>query len=150
MNELMADVEKALLAHPSMEPVKQGGGVLILGELEDFPPQAKTPCVVLVDPGAHAYTHLSSGVLDRVMTLEVVVVQRSMDYRADMAIGGPTDIGIEDLATLVRKVLDNNRLDAKYVWAFVVSSGKPKPFKTNNPQLLGKPLTFDYRRIESP
>lgn len=150
MNELMKDVEKALLDDPRMEPIKQGGGVMILAEIEDYPQQAKTPNIVLIDPGATQYTHLSSKVLDRNMALEVHVVQRAMDYREDMAVGGPTDIGIEDLATLVRKVLDNNRLGAKYVWAFVVASGKPRQFKTDNPQLLEKPLTFDYRRIESP
>jgi hypothetical protein len=146
----MADVRKALLDDPRMEPVKQGGGVLVLAEMEDFPPQAKAPCVVLIDPGASSFTHLSSKVLDRNMALEVHVVQRQFDYRDSMAIGGPVDIGIEDLAKIVQKVLDNNRLDAKYVWAFLVASGKPRPFKTNNPQLLEKPLTFDYRRIESP
>lgn len=146
----MQDVKAALLADPRLEPVKQAGGVLILSEMEDFPPQVKAPCVVLIDPGATTYQHLSSGVLDRQMALEVHVVQRQFDYREQMATGGPVDIGIEDLATIVRKVLDNNRLNAKYVWAFVTASGKPRPFKTSNPQLMEKPLTFDYRRIESP
>lgn len=150
MNELMADVRDVLNADPRLASIQSGGGVIILPSIDEWQDQQKTPCIALVDPGGHPTVHLSSYTVDRRLNLEVWVVQKTMTDRDTALIDVGNDETLEALVRVVRKVLDMNRMHAKYAHAQLSGEGKPTSIRQGMPQLLGKPLIFEYRRIESP
>lgn len=150
MNELTRDVLQVLTEHPRAAPFLAGGGILSLPSIDDWPETNKTPAVVLIDPGGHTHTHLSSLVRDTRYTLEVWVVSRDMSERDDVQITTVVEDPIADLVQVVVDILDMNRIRAKYASAYLTGESKPTPFHDGSPQLLGKALIFEYRRIKSP
>lgn len=150
MNELLADVRAVLEADPRLAFLQAGGGILHLPAIDGWPDQQKTPAVVLVDPGGHPTAHLSSYVVDRRLNLEVWCVQKYMGVRVESLVDTVNDVALETIVRVVRQVLDMNRLYGKYAHAQLTGEGKVTPIRDGLPQLLGKPLIFEYRRIESP
>lgn len=147
IEEIIADTKALLMSDPRMAPFV--GGVLTLNSIEEWPAQTATPAVVIIDPGGHDHSHLSGFVRDSKYALEVWVVQRNFN-RQELQTAGPSTLPISACARIVMQVLDMNRHGGKYASIYLNGEGKPAPVITNHPQLQGKPLTFEVRRIESP
>lgn len=148
MKELLDDVEGRLNAHPDMEYVKIAGGVIVLPQMELFPQQKKTPCIVLIDGGSGDVRHLSSRKRWMPFRLEAVVVVRV--FVKDGIVRGLVDKkGVTQMTKDVRTVLDMDRMEGKYLRAFLRSEERPAILTNDSIWLQTKSLIFEYVRLES-
>lgn len=149
IDEILRDTKALLESDPRLAFVKRAGGITIIGSIDEWEMQRGTPAILLVDPGGHAHKHLSSYVRDSNYALEVWVVQRNFT-RQDLQAGSESEMSIGAVARIVVLVMDMIRHGGKYANIYLTGESKPTPIKADYPQLQGKALTFDVRRIESP
>ena len=149
MDELIRDTEEKLSKADSLKYIMDGGGIIKLPNLEQFPDQNKTPMLVIIDSGVAVIRHLSSNTIWRELNLKVHAIQRIFK-RGDPLLGTPFARGIEEIVKDVFKVLDGDRFNGKYVQAQLTAEEDPGPVDdTKNMHLQEKALTFRYVRIES-
>src|SRR5687767_10790604 len=97
IDEIIRDTKALLESDPRLAFIQQGGGIIELGSIDEWPMQQKTPGIAIIDPGGHAHKHLSSYVRDSNYALEVWVVQRNFS-RQDLQAGSDGELAIGAIA----------------------------------------------------
>ncbi len=147
MKELLEDVQKVLKGDPRLDYIHRAGGVITAQNMDQFPLQQKTPCIVLTEEGAGGILHWSSRRRWIPFRLQVHVVQRIFN-REGILVGNPRDRSVNEMAKDIRFVLDMDRIGGRYARFLLISEDKANQFEFGNMFLLEKPLTFDVVRIE--
>ena len=147
MKQVFDDYEAALLGDPRLAYIKKGGGVFSLKDMESYPQQQKTPCIVLTDGGTGGARHMSSAVRWMPFNLIVHCVQRIFN-RQEIVKGSILQKSVEEIAFDVRHSIDMNRIGGKYARMLFRSDAEPTVLDEGSMHLVEKQLTFEVVRIE--
>ena len=147
MKQVFDDYTAELLADPRLGYIKRGGGVFSLKDMESYPQQQKTPCLVLTDGGSGGALHWSSAKRWMPFNLIIHCVQRIFN-RKEIVTGSILQKSVEEIAFDVRHSIDMNRIGGKYARMFFKSDTEPVVLTEGSMHLVEKQLTFEVVRIE--
>lgn len=149
MEELLRDIEKLINESDALSYIRDGGGVVILQSLDQFPHQHDSPMIVLISGGTPEIIHYSSRGVRRNMTINIHCIQRAFN-RQEIVAGGEHIRGIESISKDVRELVNLERFGGKYMRAILTGEAPVEVLVSErNPHLQEKALTFQFSRLES-